>query len=115
LGFPLERSITSSLGSDLLRLIEDELRRYPNSCFSKNVVAWYNALHRALSYSGDCSYQVQINQSLCDQQFPTSANDVIADIVFLGSLVDRREALRMNQYIFRTARRMISESKAGEV
>lgn len=111
----MERSIADNLNSDLLRLIEDELRRYPNSCFSKNVMAWYNALYRALSYSGDCTYQVQINQSLCDPQFPTSASDIIADIVFLGSLENRRDALRMNRYIFREANRIITENTARNV
>ena len=113
-GFPIDRSIADTIPSDLFRLIEDELRRYPNGCFSNNVKAWYNALHRALSYVPDCSYQVDINQGLCARQLPANEQVVIDDIGFLTSLLPRREALRMIRRINRASIRELTQ-RTGKV
>lgn len=51
--------------SDFLAQIAYELANCPDSCFTVNVEAWYNALYSALSTDGSCSYQVRINEELC--------------------------------------------------
>lgn len=69
--------------SDLLAQIADELRNCPDSCFSLNVIAWYNAEYSALSGVEGCSYQVAIDEEKCpdsEDSTPETIEDVI-DIV----------------------------------
>lgn len=70
--------------SDILCQITDELRNRPDSCFSQNLIAWYNAEYSALSDLEGCEYQVAINQNLCEDSedgTPETVEDVI-DVVF---------------------------------
>lgn len=52
--------------SDLLAQICDELRNNPESCFARNVMAWYNEAYASLSDNSSCSYQVETDESLCN-------------------------------------------------
>lgn len=78
-----------------------------------NLMAWYNAVYTALSYAGDCSYQVSINEDLCMRQFPTDAEQVVDDITFLLLGVNRRDGMRIINYINRTSVRNLTQNTAS--
>lgn len=45
--------------SDLLAQVAYELQHNADSCFGKNLIAWYNALYSADSNDKSCSYQIE--------------------------------------------------------
>lgn len=45
-------------GGDFIAQILYELYNHPDSCFSKDVGAWYNSLYSELSYDGSCKYRL---------------------------------------------------------
>lgn len=45
--------------SDLIAQVAYELQYSPDSCFGKNLVAWYNALYSADPNDKSCVYQIE--------------------------------------------------------
>lgn len=88
--------------SDLLCQIADELRNRPDSCFAKNVVAWYNAEYSALSDLVACEYQVEINEALCPENENTTP-ETIEDIVDLIGAFTEGKTRRVAQAAIRIA------------
>jgi hypothetical protein len=103
--------------SDLLAQIADELRNHPDTCFSRNVIAWYTSAYAPLiDELTDCSYQIDINQSLCPvPQPPSSLEDVIKILLDYSQGKNRRIALSALRIIFRETTRLITEQKAGQI
>lgn len=104
--------------SDLLCQIADELRNRPESCFSKNVFAWYNAEYSALSDLEACEYQVEINEALCPEDegaVPDTLEDIVDIILGFTSGDNRRVTRAAIGIICREARRRNIEQTAPEV
>lgn len=104
--------------SDILAQIADELRNRPDSCFAKNVRAWYNAEYSALADLEGCEYQVEINQELCEvEENPTA--ETLEDVIdiFVGFIENnpRRVARASIGIICREVRRRNIERTAPQV
>lgn len=100
--------------SDLLAQIAYEIRNYPDRCFSKNVLAWYDSAY-ALSSDDvtDCSYQIEINTSLCPKEPPPSTlEEVIEILIDYSQGRNRRTAIAVLRIIFRETQRRIIEETA---
>lgn len=81
----LQKEVVYYGSSDLIGQIASELATNPEGCFAKNVCAWYDALYSAESEGERCSYQVEINQELCE----CDPGDTIEDAVdLLGAIVE---------------------------
>lgn len=103
--------------SDILAQIADELRNRPNSCFARNVIAWYNAEYSALSDLEGCEYQVEINQELCEED-EGLVPDNIEDIVDLIGAFTQGKSRKVAQVAIRIAcrearRRNIERTSQG--
>ena len=100
--------------SDLLAQVAYEIRNYPDRCFSKNVLAWYDSAYALPSGDvTDCSYQVEINTSLCPKEPPPSTlEEVVQILVDYSQGKNRRIAISALKIIFREARRQITEGTA---
>lgn len=95
--------------ADLLAQIGHELASRPDSCFSKNVLAWYNATYVAESLDfSDCSYQVE-------QQAPSTLEDVIDVISSFVQGKNRRLARAAIRIICRESQRLLTENTAQDV
>jgi hypothetical protein len=95
--------------ADLLAQIGHELASSPDSCFSKNVISWYNALYSAGDTNFvDCSYQIE-------QQSPSSLEDVIDVISSFVQGKNRRLARASIRIICRESQRLLTESNAPSI
>lgn len=90
---------------DFVRLIKDELIRYPDSCLATNLNAWYNALYSASFYDRTCAYQVQINENLCPTSEPETIGDAVGLLVALVQGDTRAVARQTLRVICRQAQR----------
>lgn len=104
-----EKEIVYYGHADLLAQIGHELAANPDSCFSKNVLAWYNATYVAQSVEfTDCSYQVE-------QESPSTLTDVIDIISAFVQGKGRRLARASIKIICRESQRLLTESTAPSV
>lgn len=87
--------------SDLLAQIASELQCNPNSCFAKNVVAWYNALYSAPESFDDCRYQIET-------QKPSNLEDAIDLLQALVAGQNKRVAVVSIRVICREVQRRLS-------
>lgn len=101
--------------SDLLGQIADELNRHPDSCFSKNVKAWYDAEYSASEENLSCSYQVEINQDLCQGEPGDTLEDGIDALLAIVRGQPRRLARASVRIICREANRRIIENTSQRV
>lgn len=53
--------------SDFLAQVADHIQRYPDSCLTKNIVAYYTSLYSEVYDPSSCDYQVEINEELCPE------------------------------------------------
>lgn len=91
--------------SDFLAQIADHIQRYPDSCLTINILAFYNSLYSELSDPTSCEYQVQINEELCpDPEFDNEGIIIDTLLDFLEGL-PRRAARRAINRITRKVRR----------
>lgn len=107
--------------SDLIGQITDQLRNCPDSCFSQNVFAWYNASYEALTNSEDCSYQVNADRQLCADLYgePGEGDITVGEafdfIVSTAVAVGRRDGRRLLLNFCRLARRALIEQTSQTV
>lgn len=107
--------------SDLLAQIADELRNNPESCFSLNVLSWYNSAYAQSTDFSSCIYQVDVDKQKCIDLYadsltvePTigSSLDFIVDT---ASAVGRRDGRRLINNFCRLARRSLIERLAPRI
>jgi hypothetical protein len=84
LGGEIPQPITYYGEADILGQLSYELINNPNSCLSKNLVSWYNALYSASPNLNDCSYQAEINESLCSSNLASNSAQLTS---YLNSLI----------------------------
>jgi hypothetical protein len=103
LGEEIPQPITYYGEADILGQLSYELINHPNSCLSKNLVGWYNALYSANSNNADCSYQVEINKSLCPSNLASNAQELT---FYLNSLVFQGIATVLIDFLVFTASKL---------
>lgn len=101
--------------SDLLAQIAEEITCNPSSCLSKNILAWYDMAYASQLDINNCSYQVEINQNLCEIQPPSTLTNVIDLISAFLSNKPRRVARAALRIICREALRKITERTAPSI
>lgn len=95
--------------ADLLAQIGHELASRPDSCFSKNVLSWYNALYSAQNTNfDDCRYQTDVEP-------PSSLEDVIEVIELFNAGKSRQIALVAIRLICRESQRRLTTQLSEEV
>jgi len=103
LGEEIPQPITYYGEADILGQLSYELINNPNSCLSRNLVAWYNALYSADSNNVDCSYQVEVNTSLCPSNLASNAQQLTS---YLNSLVFQDVATVLIDFLVFTASKL---------
>lgn len=98
--------------SDILAQITQEVSCNPDSCFSRNLLAWYNSSYDELSDFDDCRYQVEVNVALCEQDPPSTLEEIIDILVGFVSGNNRRIANAAIRIICREALRRVTIEKA---
>lgn len=95
--------------ADLLAQIGHELATRPDSCFSKNVISWYNALYSASNTNfDDCRYQTDVEP-------PSTLEDVIDAIELFNTGKSRQIALVAIRLICREAQRRLIIQLSEEI
>lgn len=101
--------------SDFLAQICDHVTRYPDSCLAKNLIAFYNSLYSELFNQVDCSYQVQINENLCQRSGSSSEAEILNSINMLTAGMERQQAEQLIDRIYFSVHRNITETKSETV
>jgi hypothetical protein len=107
--------------SDLIAQITDELRNNPESCFSLNVISWYNSAYAQPSDFSSCIYQVDVDKQKCIDLYADSleSNPTIGSsldfIVDTASALGRVDGRRLINNFCRLARRTLIERLAPRV
>jgi hypothetical protein len=101
--------------SELLAQVTQELTTCPGSCFTQNVLAWYNSLYSELSSFEDCRYQVEINQELCDCDLGDSTEDAVAALMAIVDGKPRRIAQVLIRVACREALRQVVSNTSQSV
>lgn len=101
--------------SELLAQITSELTTCPESCFSQNVLAWYNSLYSELSSFEDCRYQVRINEELCECDLGDTTEDAVDALTAIVAGKPRRLAQVIIRVACRQALRKVVQSTSQTI
>jgi hypothetical protein len=101
--------------SELLAQITHELTNCPDSCFSQNILAWYNSLYSELSDFTDCRHQVEINQDLCECELGDTTEDAIDALVAIVEGKPRRVARVLIKVACREALRQVVQNTSQSI
>lgn len=100
--------------SDFLGQIAEEITCNPESCLSKNLLSWYNVAYATEDRFDDCRYQIEINAALCEQDPPSTLEEIIDILVGFVSGNNRRIANAAIRIICREALRRVTIEKAPD-
>lgn len=109
---PGDRQIEYYGNSDLLAQIANELQVAPESCFSKNVLSWYNETYVSSNEFEDCRHQIEIRADLCEQEPPSTIEELVNIIVGFVSGNNRRIANAVIRIVCREALRQVTIEQA---
>ena len=98
----------------MLAQIANELQVAPESCLSKNILAWYNETYVSSDEFEDCRYQIEINAALCEQEPLSFLEELVNILVAFVSGNNRRIANAVIRIVCREALNRVTIEKAPD-